>query len=143
MRQIGPGSTPECVKQKIYLRQLQQERLSRLHVQNRPVHVLEVQPTAQSETIQDCMRSLETAQQQNPSIETMLYSTPYFISREELPQANCNSLQTVQVSRLGANDNERHIGIPNIRQNPSKTQELYQLPGNTCTTTTTTFSLLR
>ena len=65
---------------------------------SRPMHMLEAQPTAQSETIQDCTCSLETAQQQNPSIETMPYSTPYFISREELPQAHCNGLQTVHKS---------------------------------------------
>ena len=68
------------------------------------MHMLEAHPTAQSETIQDYTHSLETAQQQNPSIDTMPYSTPYFISREELPQANCNGLQTVQVSKLGANE---------------------------------------
>ena len=73
------------------------------------MHILEVQPTAQSETIQDCTHSLETAQQQSPSIETMPYFTPYFMSREELPQANCNSLQTVQVSRLGTNEKIEHI----------------------------------
>ena len=39
----------------------------------------------------------------------MPYSTPYFISREELPQANCNGLQTVQVSGLGANEKSEHI----------------------------------
>ena len=71
---------------------------------SRPVHMLEAQSTAQSETIQDCTLSLETARQQNQSLKTSSYSTPYFISREELPQANCNSLQTVQVSRLGANE---------------------------------------
>ena len=76
---------------------------------SRSVHMLEAQSTAQSETIQDCMRSLETSQQQNPSLETVPYSTPYFISREELPQANCNSLQTVQISKLGANEKSEHI----------------------------------
>ena len=73
------------------------------------MHMLEAQSTAQSETIQDCMCSLETAQQQNPSLGTVPYSTPDFISREQLPQANCNSLQTVQVSRLGANEKSEHI----------------------------------
>ena len=38
-----------------------------------------------------------------------LHNTPYFISREELPQAKCNSLKTVQVSRLGANEQSEHI----------------------------------
>ena len=37
------------------------------------------------------------------------HSTPYFMSREELPQAKCNSLKTVQVSRLGANEQSEHI----------------------------------
>ena len=92
---------------------------------SRPVHVLEVQPTAQSETIQDCMCSLETAQQQNPSIETMPYSTPYFISREELPQANCNSLQNVQVSRLGANEKSEHIRPAWVTQ--SKNSKMHQI----------------
>ena len=76
---------------------------------SRPMHMLEAQSIAQSETIQDSMHSLESAWQQNPSLDTAPYSTPYFISREELPQANCNSLQTVQVSRLGANEKSEHI----------------------------------
>ena len=76
---------------------------------SRPMHMLEGHPTTQSETIQDCTCSLETAQQQNLSTETMPYSTPYFISREELPQSNCNGLQTIQVPRLGANEKSEHI----------------------------------
>ena len=31
------------------------------------------------------------------------------MSREELPQAKCNSLKTVQVSRLGANEQSEYI----------------------------------
>ena len=31
------------------------------------------------------------------------------MSREELPQAKCNSPKTVQVSRLGANEQSEHI----------------------------------
>ena len=54
-------------------------------------------------------QSRETAQDYNQSAETVQYSTPYFISREELPQVNCNSLKTVQVSRLGANEQSEHI----------------------------------
>ena len=76
---------------------------------SRPVHMLEAQSTAQSETIQDFTHSMETARQQNPSLETAPYSTPYFISREELPQTNCNSLQTVQVSKLRANEKSEHV----------------------------------
>ena len=85
----------------------------------------EVQPTAQSETFQDCMHSLETAQQQSPSIETMPYSTPYFISREDLSQANSNSLQTVQVSRLGANEKSEHIQPAWVTQ--SKNSKMHQI----------------
>ena len=73
------------------------------------MHMLNAQTTAQSETTQDNTNSLETAQQHNLSLETAPYSTPYFISKEELPQANCNTLQTVQVSRLGANEKSEHI----------------------------------
>ena len=66
-----------------------------------PLHMLEAQdynPQSQ-ETLQDCSQSPETAQ----------YSMPYFMSMEELPQAKCNSLKTVQVSRLGANKQSEHI----------------------------------
>ena len=49
-------------------------------------------------------QSQESLQDYNLSVETAQYSTPYFISREELPQVKCNSLKTVQVSRLGANE---------------------------------------
>ena len=77
---------------------------------SRPVHMLETQPQAQSqETTQDYTHSLGTAQQYSPSPETAQYSTPCFISRKELPQAKCNSLQTIQVSRLGANEQSENI----------------------------------
>ena len=63
-----------------------------------PVHMLEVQdyshPQSQ-ESPQDYNQSQETAQ--------------YFTLREELPQVKCNSLKTVQVSRLGANKQSEHI----------------------------------
>ena len=62
---------------------------------SRPMHMLEAQSTVQSETTQDYAHSLEIAQQQNSSRETTQYSTPYFMSRNELPQANCNNLQTI------------------------------------------------
>ena len=54
-------------------------------------------------------QSQESPQDYNQSPETAQYSTLYFISREELPQANCNSFKTVQVSRLGANEQSEHI----------------------------------
>ena len=67
-----------------------------------PIHMIEAQ---------DCShpQSQETAQDYNQSAETVQYSTPYFISREELPQANCNSLKTVQVSRMDVNKQSEHI----------------------------------
>ena len=54
-----------------------------------PLHMLEAQ---------DCShpQSQETAQDYNQSVETVQYSTVYFISRVGLPQANCNSLKTVK-----------------------------------------------
>ena len=45
----------------------------------------------------------------NQSPETIQYSIPYFMSREELPQVKCNSLKTVQISRLGVNEQSEHI----------------------------------
>ena len=67
-----------------------------------PVHMLEAQDYSHpqpQESLQDYNQNPETAQ----------YSLPYFISREELPQAKCNSLKTVQVSRPGANEQSEHI----------------------------------
>ena len=54
-------------------------------------------------------RVQESLQDYNQSPETAQYSTPYFISREELPQVKCNSLKNVQVSRLGTNEQSEHI----------------------------------
>ena len=54
-------------------------------------------------------QSQESPQDYNQSVETAQYSTLYFISREELPQVKCDSLKTVQVSRLGANEQSEHI----------------------------------
>ena len=54
-------------------------------------------------------QSQESPQDYNQSGETAQYSTPYFISRGKLPQVKCNSLKTVQVSRLGANEQSVHI----------------------------------
>ena len=111
--------------------------------------MLEAQSTAQSETTQDYAHSLETAQQQNSSLETAQYSTPYFMSRnelpqancnnlqtipyttpyfmsrKELPQANCNSLQTTQVSRLGANGKSEQILPACITE--SQNSEMHQM----------------
>ena len=67
-----------------------------------PLHMLEAQDYSHPQ-------SQESLQDYNQSAETTQYSTPYFISREELPQAKCNSLKTVQVSRLGANKQSEHI----------------------------------
>ena len=55
------------------------------------------------------IQSQETLQDYNQSLETAQYSTLYFMSREELPQTTCNSLKTVQVSRLGASEQSEHI----------------------------------
>ena len=54
-------------------------------------------------------QSQETPQDYNQSLGTAHYSTPYFMSKEGLPQMTCNSLKTVQVSRLGANEQSEHI----------------------------------
>ena len=53
--------------------------------------------------------SQESLQDYNQGPETAQYSTPYFISGKELPQAKCNSLKTLQVSRLGASKQSEHI----------------------------------
>ena len=70
-----------------------------------PLHMLE----AQDYTSPQPTQSQETMQDYNQSLGTALYSTPYFVSKEELPQMTCNSLKTVQVSRLGANEQSEHI----------------------------------
>ena len=64
---------------------------------------------AQDYTSLKPIQSQETPQDYNQSLETAQYSAPYFISREELPQGTCNSLKTVQVSKLGANEQSEHI----------------------------------
>ena len=116
---------------------------------SRPMYMLEAQSTVQSETTQDYAHSLEIAQQQNSSRETTQYSTPYFLSRNELPQANCNnlqtipyttpyfmsrkelpqvncnSLQTIQVSRLGANEKSEQIQPAWIAE--SQNSEMHQM----------------
>ena len=64
---------------------------------------------AQDYTSLQLVQSQETLQDYNQSLETAQYSTPYFMSKGELPQTTCNSLKTVQVSRLGANEQSEHI----------------------------------
>ena len=66
------------------------------------LHMLEAQDYSHPQ-------SQESLQDYNQSTETVQYSTPYFISREELPQAKYNSLKTVQVSRWGANEQSEHV----------------------------------
>ena len=70
-----------------------------------PLHMIEAQDYTSLQPVQ----SQETLQDYNQSLETAQYSTPYFISKGELPQTTCNSLRTVQVSRLGANEQSEHI----------------------------------
>ena len=70
-----------------------------------PLHMLETQDYASPQP----MQSQETPQDYSQSLETAQYFTPYFMSREELPQMTCNSPKTVQVSRLGANKQSKHI----------------------------------
>ena len=76
---------------------------------------------------QDCnpQQSAETAQDYNHSPEAAQYSTLYFISRDELPQAKCNSLKTVQVSRIRANEKSEHIQPAWIAQ--SQNSKVHQM----------------
>ena len=76
---------------------------------------------------QDCSppQSRDTTQDYNQSPETAQYSTPYFISRDELPQAKCNSLKTVQISRLGANEQSEHIQPAWVSQ--SQNSKMHQM----------------
>ena len=48
------------------------------------------------------LHMLEAQDYGHPHSQESQYSTSYFISQEELPQVKCNSLKTVQVSRLSA-----------------------------------------
>ena len=70
-----------------------------------PLHMLVAQDYSHPQSPQ----SRETLQDYNQRLGTAQYSTPYFMSKEELPQMTCNSLKTVQVSRLGANEQSKHI----------------------------------
>ena len=67
-----------------------------------PLHMLEAQDYSHSQ-------SQVSLQDYNQSPGTEQYSTLYFMSREKLPQMKCNSLKTVQVPRLGANEQSEHI----------------------------------
>ena len=69
---------------------------------------------AQDKTSPQPMQSQETLQNYNQSLETAQYSTAYFMSKEELPQTTCNSLKTVQVSRLEANK-QSEPGLHSLR----------------------------
>ena len=55
-----------------------------------PLHMIK----AHDYTSPQPMQSQETLQDYNQSLETTQYSTLYFMSKEELPQTICNSLQT-------------------------------------------------
>ena len=57
-----------------------------------PLHMIQ----AQDYTSLQLVQSQETLQDYNQSLETAQYSTPYFLSKGELPQTTCNSLKTVQ-----------------------------------------------
>ena len=67
-----------------------------------PLHMLKAQDYSHPQ-------SQETVQDYSQKAETTQYSTLYLMSREEPPQAKCNSLKTVQVSRLGASEPSEHI----------------------------------
>ena len=70
-----------------------------------PLHMLEAQHYSHPQFPQ----SRETPQDYNQSLGTAQYLTLYFMSKEELPQMTCNSLKTVQVSRLSANEQSEQI----------------------------------
>ena len=80
---------------------------------------------AQDYTSAQSIQSQETLRDYNQSLETAQYSTPYFMSKEELPQMTCNSLKTVQVSRLGAKEQSEHIPPAWIAQ--SQNSEKHQV----------------
>ena len=86
-----------------------------------PVHMLKAQDYSSPQSAQ----SQETLQDYNQSLGTAQYSTLYFVSKEELPEATCNSLKTVQVSRLGANEQSEHIQPARIAQ--SQNSKKHQL----------------
>ena len=71
------------------------------------------------------MSSNELPQANCNNLQTIPYTTPYFMSRKELPQVNCNSLQTIQVSRLGANETSEQIRPAWIAE--SQNSEMHQM----------------
>ena len=86
----------------------------------KPMHMLEAQDYSHPQ-----FRTQEPPQDYNQIPETVQYSTPYFISKEELPQVKCNSLKTVQSSRLCANEQSEHIRTAWIAQ--SQNSKVYQV----------------
>ena len=71
------------------------------------------------------MSSNELPQANCNNLQTVPYTTPYFMSRKELPQVNCNSLQTIQVSRLGTNEKGEQIRPAWIAE--SQNSEMHQM----------------
>ena len=69
-----------------------------------PLHMLKAQDYTSPQPIQ----SQETLQDYNQSLGTAQCSTPYSVSKEELPQATCNSLNTVQVWIAQSQDFKKH-----------------------------------
>ena len=86
-----------------------------------PLHMIEAQDYTSLQPVQ----SQKTLQDYKQSLETTKYSTPYFMFKGELPQTTCNSLKTVQVSRLGANEQSEHIWLAWITQ--SQNSKKHQL----------------
>ena len=86
-----------------------------------PLRMIEAQGCTNLQLVQ----SQETLQDYNQSLKTVQYSTPYFMSKGELPQTTCNSLKTVQVSRLGVNKQSEHVQLAWIAQ--SQNSKKHQL----------------
>ena len=85
------------------------------------LHMIETQDYTNLQPVQ----SQETLQDYNQSLETTQYSTLYFMSKGGLPQTTCNSLKTVQVSGLGANEQSEHIQLVWVA--PSQKSRKHQL----------------
>ena len=86
----GPGSTPKVCKAKNHTcgRCGKKGHLDSLcRSAGIPLHMLEAQDYTSPQ-------SQETPQDYHQSLVTAQYSTPYFVSKEELPQTTCNSLKT-------------------------------------------------
>ena len=71
------------------------------------------------------MSSNELPQANCNNLQTIPYTTLYFMSRKELPQVNCNSIQTIQLSRLGANEKSEQIQPAWIAE--SQNSEMHQM----------------